>query len=1363
VDDSRSDELYRVLFDHVDNMVCTLDLEGRFTSVNAAGERLTGFAARELHGRFAVELIAPEHRDRAVSQFRRRLTTRDELRPDETWLVTRDGTRVPIEITSAVVLDGEQPVGILGLVRDLSERRGAKEALLRSEDRYRNAFASAAIGMALIAPDGRFLQVNDSFSELVGYPARELCTFTWRDVTHPDDLEVDRELMRQLLAGGIRSYQAEKRYRRRDGADVWASITVSLVRDGDGRPQHFVSQIQDVTERKRAEELLAQSRLQLADAQHVAQIGNWRWYPETDAIIWSDELYRIFALDPSSDLPSADALREFVHPDDRARASELTARARETGEPYIHQYRIVLADGATRWVEGRGVADRDLDGPFMHGTIQDITIRKQAEEELASSQARLAEAQRIGRIGDWKRDGPDQPLTWSDETYRIFGIEPASGPPTYDRLLAAVHPDDRDEFERIVKGCRADGKPYSHEYRIVLPDGSVRWIHGRGELAPGETNGSATTRGTAQDITERKDAEQRLAEAQHIAQVGNWAWREEPQTLTWSKELYRILDFDPGDEPSLEKLAERVHPADREAFQRVVAEARERNDDYQHQYRIVLRDGSIRWVEARGVTASGPGGFSMHGTAQDITEDKAAEERLVEAEERYRTLVEQLPLGTYIRPLDMTEPNIYASPQVEPLLGYPAEAWMTDPDLLATIVHPDDRERVLSEAVHVRGTGEPLRNAEYRYVKPDGSIVWVQDETYVVEDENGEPRCVQGYLLDITERKLAEEERDRLREQLHHAQNLEAVGRLAGGVAHDFNNMLTAIKGYAELLLGGLEPGSPQRAEAEQIHRAASQASALPRQLLAFSRKQVLEPRLVDLNDVVSEATDLIRLLVGGGVEVVTRSEARPAAIVADPGQVEQVLVNLATNARDAMPSGGTLTISTQNVEIDERTALEHETAPGRYVVVSVSDTGLGMDATTLVQVFEPFFTTKGAGQGSGLGLASAYGIAKQSGGFIDATSEPGLGATFQVYFPLAVAEAAPVEDPPVEPAGRAPTPAAVLLVEDEEIVRDFARTALERAGYRVQATSRAAEALQLVASGVDLDVLVSDVVMPGMGGRELAEQVLAERPGTGVVLVSGYSEEPAAGDLAGGQMPVFLQKPFSVPALVDAVRDVIEAGLAATVRTPEPTIQQLGISCLVADDHPAVLDSVSRFLESSGVEVVARAARGDEALAALETYRPHVALLDVTMEPMNGIEVARQAARIEPDTQVILYTGYRDASLLEQALDAGARGFVLKEAPLSELMRAMKVVAGGGTFVDAELSNALATPGTVRSLSPLTAREQQVLALVADGRTNERVAEELGISAETVQSHVRNAMSKLEADTRTQAVATALRQSLIA
>lgn len=1114
MENGRADVLSRALFDHVANMVCTLDLEGRFTAVNAAGERLTGFTEEELLGRSALGLIPREHREEATRRFLRRLETPDELPADESVLVTRDGARVPIEIRSALLVEDGRPTAVLGVVRDLSERRGAEEALQESEQRFRSAFESAALGMSLVSPEGRFLQVNDSLCDIVGYTKDELLGMTFQEITHPDDLEPDLRYVEQLVAGEIRSYQMEKRYFHKLGHVVWIILTVSLVRMRDGSPLHFVSQVKDITQRKRA------------------------------------------------------------------------------------------------------------------------------EQELASSQARLAEAQRIAQIGDWRREGIDQPLTWSEENYRIFGLDPADGRPSYERLLATVHPDDRDEFERIVKSCRATGDPYDHEYRVVRPDGVVRWVHGRGELI--REGGLEVTRGTAQDITERKLAEQRLAEA----------------------------------------------------------------------------------------------------------------------EERFRTLVEHLPLGMYIRPLDMRYPNIYASPQVEPMLGYPAQAWMEDPDLLAKIVHPDDRDHVLSDAAHVRTTGEPLYD-EYRYVKPDGSIVWVQDETYVVADENGEPAFVQGYLLDITKRKLAEEERDRLREELHHSQKLEAVGRLAGGVAHDFNNMLTAIKGYSELLLAGLGADSPLRDEAEQIRRAAEQASALPRQLLAFSRKQVLAPKLIDLNEVVSEATGLVRLLLGDSVEVVTRLDARAAAAVADPGQVEQVLINLATNARDAMPDGGRVTIETRNADVDEDEAHEHDASPGRYVVVSVSDTGEGIDADTLRHVFEPFFTTKPMGEGSGLGLASAYGITRQSGGFMEARSELGKGAAFDAYFPLAVAPGLAAADPLLESAPMLPSRATVLLVEDEEIVRDFTTAALERAGFRVVVAARAEEALELCerANG-RIDVLVSDVLMPGMGGRELADRILARDPETSIVLMSGYTDEPADRSLRDGRVPTFLQKPFAVSALVDAVRDAVgEEALPASEDLPS----RQRISCVVADDHPAVLDSVSRFLEASGVDVLARVERGDEALAAIEQHRPDVALLDVSMEPMNGVEIARRLANRVHDCQAILYTGHRDASLLEQALDAGARGFVLKEAPLSELIRAVKAVAGGGTFVDGELSGSLASPRAVETLSPLTAREREVLSLVAEGMTNDRAAEQLGISAETVQSHVRNAMSKLEADTRTQAVATALRQQLIA
>src|SRR5207248_7677810 len=333
-------------------------------------------------------------------------------------------------------------------------------------------------------------------------------------------------------------------------------------------------------------------------------------------------------------------------------------------------------------------------------------------------------------------------------------------------------------------------------------------------------------------------------------------------------------------------------------------------------------------------------------------------------------------------------------------------------------------------------TGEPLHD-EYRYLTPDGRVVWVQDATYLVNDEHGEPAFVQGYLLDITERKLAEAERDRLREELHHAQKLEAIGRLAGGVAHDFNNMLTAIKGYSELLLEKLEPDTPLGAYAAQIKRAAEQAAVLPKQLLAFSRKQSLEPVLVDLGEVVASMAELLRPLIGERIEVET-SALTPARAWVDAGQLEQVLINLALNARDAMPDGGRLSIESASVEVGDDLAAKHEVARGRYARIAVADTGLGIDAETRARIFEPFFTTKPTGLGSGLGLSSVYGTINQSGGFIRLESTPGVGTRFEIYLPAAAA----VDTP------RGP---GVLLAEDEPSVRDLAVQLLGGAGFDVR------------------------------------------------------------------------------------------------------------------------------------------------------------------------------------------------------------------------------------------------------------------------------------------------------------------------
>jgi two-component system cell cycle sensor histidine kinase/response regulator CckA len=390
---------------------------------------------------------------------------------------------------------------------------------------------------------------------------------------------------------------------------------------------------------------------------------------------------------------------------------------------------------------------------------------------------------------------------------------------------------------------------------------------------------------------------------------------------------------------------------------------------------------------------------------------------------------------------------------------------------------------------------------------------------------------------------LAEDvgERERLESQLRQAQKMEAVGQLAGGVAHDFNNLLTVISGYGAMARNRIGAG-PGARELVEIGRASDRATQLTQQLLAFSRQQVLEPEVLDVNEVIAEVTPMLKRLIGEHVEIGVLTVRETPPVVADRGQLEQVIVNLAVNARDAMPEGGTLTIETRTVRLDERYAAEHDgVAPGQYSCLSVTDTGVGMDGDTRSRVFEPFFTTKEVGDGTGLGLVTVHGIVKQSGGHVEVYSEPGLGTSFKVYLPAASGE-------PVTRAYSAPPrpdrlegDETVLVCEDDDLVRALIQTMLTENGYRVLAASRPDEALDLAtAHGDPIDVLVTDVVMPQMSGPELVKRLEATRPDVKVVLLSGYSAE-TVGELHLPDGSVFLQKPFDDVTLLQRIRALLD------------------------------------------------------------------------------------------------------------------------------------------------------------------------------------------------------------------------------
>ncbi|HKC24474.1 MAG TPA: ATP-binding protein [Thermoanaerobaculia bacterium] len=503
--------------------------------------------------------------------------------------------------------------------------------------------------------------------------------------------------------------------------------------------------------------------------------------------------------------------------------------------------------------------------------------------------------------------------------------------------------------------------------------------------------------------------------------------------------------------------------------------------------------------------------------------------RLRASERRYRDFFDRNPTAVFWNTLEGR--ILECSDAAVRLYGFSSKE-----DLLATpaaelYARPADRGRLVADLAR----DERIIHRELRLKRRDGSEFWGLASVCLVPGAVGEPPMVEACVVDITERK-------ELEERLSHTQKLEAVGKLAGGVAHDFNNLLTTILGYSEILLKQLPHGAPHREDLREIQRAGERAAVLTRQLLAFSRKQVVEPHVLDLNAVVRDASKMLRRLVGEDLKLVLRLEASLGHVRADVGQLEQVLMNLTANARDAMPDGGSIDIATRNVFLgeDDRRVSPFIVA-GRYAELTVGDTGTGIDAEARAHVFEPFFTTKERGKGTGLGLAMVYGIVKQSGGFVWALDRPGGGTTLRICLP--------VVDEPV--TRRPPSPGeglkslkgtqTILVVEDEETVRSLSYGVLLGAGYTVLVANDGASALEVARTfGGEIHLVVTDVVMPGMSGRDLASRLLDLRPGVKVLYVSGYTDEKIAahGVLEPGTH--FLQKPFTPSVLVRRVHDLL-------------------------------------------------------------------------------------------------------------------------------------------------------------------------------------------------------------------------------
>jgi PAS domain S-box-containing protein len=1015
----------------------------------------------------------------------------------------------------------------------------------------------------------------------------------WRRRVHPDDIDAILEGLGAYFESDQIVRETEFRMRHKDGSWRWIFSRGEVRRNATGAPVRMLGCHLDITDRKRADQerqghvwfLESMDRVNRAiqGAIDLDQLMD-DVLEATLSIFDCDRAYLVHPCDPSADTWSVLVERarpEFGTIADAHRDVPMTAEVAErfrilrtTDGPV--QFGPGAAHELTKRSEEYGVRSMmatavhpHADQAYAFGLQQCSRVRTwTADEErllqeigrrladgltsrfvlgsLRESESRLAAAQRVAHVGHWERDFVARRVTVSPEMLRIFGLG-RDHPRDLDEWDAlwqtVVHPDDRAHTLAALRAALQDGPRYDIEYRVVRPDGQERFLRSQGDILERDATRPRRMFGTVQDITEFRRAQDELRASESRFRV---FVDHATDAFFLHGRRGEILDVNQQACDSLGYTrAELVGmgPAEIDIdtdLQSTIASRLQAGEVMAFDSRHRRKDGSTFPVEVRLRR------FRMHGKqfavalVRDITQRKEAERTVAESYSLLNAVVEGTPAAVFVK--DLAGRYLMINSIGARSFGLTIEEIVGNDD--QQLFPPGIADEIVEHDRRVLASGEPETMEETGTLRGVPRVFLTSRGVY--RDAHGRIIGLVGFSRDITELK-------RLEQQFRQAQKMEAVGQLAGGIAHDFNNLLTAIIGFGEMAFNGLAADDPNRELLIEIRRAGHRAANLTRQLLAFSRKQVLRPEVVSLNTLLRDVIKLLERLISEDIEVVLSADDALGLTQIDPSQFEQAIINLAVNARDAMPQGGRLTIETGNVEIDAAHAARHQDVePGSYVTVAVSDTGHGMDEDTRGRIFEPFFTTKAVGEGTGLGLAMVYGFVKQSGGHVEAASEPGHGTTFRILLPRvfdAEATPAPPEDAAPIPRGHE----TVLLVEDEEVVRNLSRRVLQSAGYTVLVARQGPEAI-LLAGQHDgpIHLLATDLVMPRMSGLELASQLAQTRPDMRILLMSGYPNESV---ISHGVPPAarLLQKPFNGGALARAVRQVLDSDSPSNGANPAP------------------------------------------------------------------------------------------------------------------------------------------------------------------------------------------------------------------
>jgi PAS domain S-box-containing protein len=798
-------------------------------------------------------------------------------------------------------------------------------------------------------------------------------------------------------------------------------------------------------------------------------------------------------------------------------------------------------DGSSVDIESVAIPISWNGAPAIEVVLRDITQRKRAEEAAITWQKRLELAQKSGlQIGLWDWDLAKNTVKWSDESYQQFGFSRETFSGHVDDALTRLHHDDRGRMaELIARVLKGEVEEYAAQYRLSHPDGAVRWIDAHGVKI---RNGSEHMIGIGIDITDIKRTEQSLKQSEeNYALLLNstaeaiYGLDRSGNCTFCNAACVRLLGYEATTDLLGKNMHELMHHTHSNGSTYVDGEC---------SIYVAVREGRGNHMASevfwRADGTSFPAeywSYPMHKDGElvgavvtflDISERKRAEEALQKSEEKYRKLFENAMYGVFLAKPDGTLLDV--NPAMVDMLRYASKEELLARNLERDIYeNPAQRKQILEKAT----PDKRVEGIEVNWMRKDGMTIPVRISGAVILTGDGDA------LHEVIVENVAESKK--LEQQYLQSQKMEVVGLLAGGISHDFNNLLGVILGSADLLLDEAAPNQQRYLEA--IKKAGQSAAHLIRQLLAFSRKQVLHPALLNLNGVVTDVSKMLQRIIGEDVRIVTDLDTGIGAIRADRGQIEQILLNLATNARDAMPNGGTFTVRTQNAELSQDDVSRYAyIQPGAYVRLSVSDTGVGMSEEVRTRIFEPFFTTKEKGRGTGLGLATVYGIVKQSGGYIWASSELGSGTTFDVYLPR-LQEEVPPEARELQPRGEYPRGTeTILLLEDDNSLRQVMCEFLMASGYNVLQANRAEIAADLATQYKGaIPLIISDVVLPEISGPKAVSKLQKLHPEMQAFFVSGYAEVPVAQQLI-AEGAVLLQKPVSRIDLLKKVDEILHS-----------------------------------------------------------------------------------------------------------------------------------------------------------------------------------------------------------------------------